>query len=501
MSFVAHPHCPPHALPDLTTYHVTRRRLPADETTPVRLFRQLREYFSPCVLLESNDFEQARQTRSIIGVDPLLELRYDRGELWRTDYAAASERHAPVDRARVLEAFAEEVAAVRYTGAEVDVDGFFGFTGFDAYRFAEPELPAPGQHPDLPDLDYFHFRLLVVVDHFHEHLDVIEFVAEGQPALTDRLVDLLRQAPGEAQGFAAVGDETSDLTDAEYEELVRRGIAHCDRGDTFQVVLSREFRQAFRGDDFEVYRRLRRLNPSPYGFYFDFGRYRMLGASPEALLKVSEGRATMRPIAGTYGLTHDAATDDANAERLLADEKENAEHRMLVDLARNDLSRSCYPVRVDFLRRIERYSHLMHIVSQVSGQLERDRSGYEVYAECFPAGTLSGAPKFKAVELIYRYEGGPRGAYGGGLGWVSPRGGFDHCIVIRSAVVVGNELRFRAGAGIVSASDPASERREVGHKTDAVRRAIVLADRETGDRTRVADASPTATPVTAKPAA
>ena len=457
------------------TLDVRRTRLPADETTPVRVYRQLRAYFSPAVLLESNNFEQARDTHSVIGVDPLVELRMQGGTFSRTYFPAAEHSAAELADDAVFAHFERAVAEVAYTGEVGDIHGFFGFTSFDAYRFAEPEARTTGAHPDLPDLHYFHFRFLLVFDHFHEHIDVYEFVAPGQPSLTDRLLLLLERPLPQAEPFATVGAEHSDLTDAAYEALVTAGKRHCVRGDTFQLVLSRGYEQRYRGDDFNVYRQLRRLNPSPYCFYFDFGPYRMLGASPEALLTVRDGRAVMRPIAGTYPVTGDAATDDASAAALLADRKENAEHRMLVDLARNDLSRSCYPVRVDFLRRIERYSHLMHIVSQVSGEVEGEVSAYRLYAECFPAGTLSGAPKFRAVELISEHEGEPRGAYGGGLGYVSPRGDFDHCIIIRSAVVLDDTIHYRAGAGIVAVSEERTEREEVTHKTNALRRAIELA--------------------------
>ena len=459
------------------TLRVRRTRLPADETTPVRVFRQLRAFFSPAVLLESNNFEQARETHSIIGVDPLIEVRHGGGAFTHTYYPDAAEQTWRPEGRAVLDTFQRCVDAVDYAGDPGAVSGFFGFTSFDAYRFVEPELAHAGQHADLPDLHYFHFRFLLVFDHFHEHIDLVEFVAPGVESMTERLLDLLHLPLSEREGFATVGGETSDLTDAEYEGLVSAGKRHCHRGDTFQIVLSRGYAQRFTGDEFNVYRQLRRLNPSPYGFYFDFGPYRMLGASPEALLTVGGGRATMRPIAGTYGVTGDRATDDANAAALLADPKENAEHRMLVDLARNDLSRSCYPVRVDFLRTVERYSHLMHIVSQVSGDIEGEAHPYRVYADCFPAGTLSGAPKFRAVELIYALEGRARGAYGGGLGYVSPGGAFDHCILIRSAVAVGDTLYFRAGAGVVAVSDETSEREEVVHKTNALRRAIAEAAR------------------------
>ena len=428
----------------MPTYHVHHAELNADETTPVALLRRLRAYFSPAVLLESHNFEQRRDSRSIIGVDALVELRYADGALTRTDYASSTESEQPLERHEVFEAFRREVDAVGYVGDPGPVDGFFGFTSFDAYRFAEPDLADVGAHVFLPDLHYYFFRFLLVFDHFHERIDVREFVPKGEATELPRLLALLHQGPPPEGTFAAVGEEASSMTDEAYEAMVAAGVRHCALGDTFQVVLSRGHEQAYVGDDFVFYRELRRLNPSPYLFYFDFGQYRIIGASPEALLTVRDRRAIVKPIAGTAPRTGDPAADAAAAERLLADPKENAEHRMLVDLARNDLSRSCYPVRVDKLRTIEYYSHLMHIVSEVSGEIEDGRHPYEIYTQVFPAGTLSGAPKFKAVELIYRYEGSARGAYGGGLGYVSPRGAFDHCILIRTAVSYGNTLYFRA---------------------------------------------------------
>lgn len=398
------------------------------------------------------------------------------GQFSESYFPAAQVTHQELAADEVFPAFEQVVAKVTYSEDPGNIDGFFGFTSFDAYRFAEPEVTNVGGQATLPDLHYFFFRFLLVFDHFHEHIDIIEFIPKEQESMTERLLLLFKKPLGPAEQFKCVGSESSTLTNEAYEDLVTKGKEHCDKGDTFQVVLSRGFEQNFEGDDFNVYRQLRRLNPSPYCFYFDFGRYRMLGASPEAFLTVKDRRATMRPIAGTYAVTGDQQVDDESAKSLLADPKENAEHRMLVDLARNDLSRSCYPVQVDQLRKIERYSHLMHIVSQVSGEVEGEISPYSIYAQCFPAGTLSGAPKFKAVELIYQYEKTARGAYGGGLGYVSPRGGFDHCIIIRSAVVIGNTLHFRAGAGIVSASDELSERKEVTHKTNALRKAITLAE-------------------------
>ncbi len=465
----------------MPTFHIHKASLSADETTPVATFRLLRAYFSPAVLLESHNFEQRRDSSSIIGVDPLIELRYADNQLTTTDYTTARETSETLERAEVLPAFRRAVAAVDYVGDPGRIDGFFGFTSFDAYRFVEPELEHAGAHAFLPDLHYFLFRFLLVFNHFHERIEIIEFAPEGEASEIPKLLALWRQGAPPEGDFGVTGTEHSPLDDDAYEAMVAKGMEHCEQGDTFQVVLSRPHLQSFTGDDFVVYRQLRRLNPSPYLFYFDFGQYRIFGASPEALLTVKDGRAVVRPIAGTAPRTGVAAEDAAAAERLLADPKENAEHRMLVDLARNDLSRSCFPVRVDRLRTIEYFSHLMHIVSEVSGEIEGGRHPYDIYTEVFPAGTLSGAPKFKAVELIYRYEGAPRGAYGGGLGYVSPRGGFDHCIIIRSAVSYGNTLHFRAGGGIVAASTPAGERAEVRHKTNALRQAIAQADLHQND--------------------
>ena len=463
-------------------FKIFKAVLPADETTPLALYRHLRAWFSPSVLLESHNFEQRRHSRSVIGIDPLLELRVSemdgRSALIRTDYVEAVESVQHDDTLNFFELIQQELNQLRYDGDPGPIDGLFGFCSFDAYRWVEPELEAAGQHPLLPDLHYFLFRFLIVFDHFHEKIEIREFCPQKEASELPRLLKLLPQPSPPVGDFSISAGEESNISAEEYEALVRKGIDHCLQGDTFQIVLSREFSQNFKGDDLAVYRQLRRLNPSPYMFYFDFGPYRLFGASPESLLKVANGKASMRPIAGTSARTGVETEDRERALALLADPKENAEHRMLVDLARNDLSRGAYPVKVDKLREVEYFSHLMHIVSEVSGEIAPGLHPFELYTRCFPAGTLSGAPKFKAVELIYAYEGGPRGPYGGGLGYISPAGGFDHCIFIRSAVSIGQTLYYRAGAGIVAASDPEKESAEVIHKTNAIRQAIALASEE-----------------------
>ena len=275
--------------------------------------------------------------------------------------------------------------------------------------------------------------------------------------------------------FTAVGDETSNMTDQSYMEMVQKGIAHCHRGDVFQIVLSRRFEQAFKGDEFNVYRALRMINPSPYLFYFDYGDYRLMGSSPESQLIVGNGKATVHPIAGTFKRTGDDAMDRKEAERLLQDPKENAEHVMLVDLARNDLSRVCENVQVSQYRQVKFYSHVIHLVSEVTATAKREANPFSMMANTFPAGTLSGAPKFKAMELIDTYEPTKRSFYGGAIGIVGFNGSFNHAILIRSFLSKNNTLYYQAGAGVVASSVPEKELQEVNNKLGALKKAIQLA--------------------------
>ena len=279
-----------------------------------------------------------------------------------------------------------------------------------------------------------------------------------------------------AASFAAVGNETSPLTDKEYVDMVKEGIGSCERGDVFQVVLSRKFQQKFSGDDFNVYRALRNINPSPYLFYFDYGDYRLFGSSPEAQLKMKNNIAIMHPIAGTFRRTGNDAQDEQLAEKLLKDKKENAEHVMLVDLARNDLSRLCSNVTVSHFCEVQYFSHVIHLVSEVKGTAEKNTNPFDLLAVTFPAGTLSGAPKYKAMQLIDQYENNPRGYYGGCIGFVGFKGDINHAIMIRTFLSKGNHLNYQAGAGIVAASNPTSELQEVNNKLNALTAAIKSAE-------------------------
>ena len=296
------------------------------------------------------------------------------------------------------------------------------------------------------------------------------------PSEIDLLEQLIRHKDVPEYPFSLIGDQGSNMTDDDYREMVRKGIASCKRGDVFQIVLSRRFNQQFNGDEFNVYRALRSINPSPYLFYFDYGDYKIMGSSPESQLLIDKGEAIVHPIAGTFKRTGDETADRREAERLLKDAKENAEHVMLVDLARNDLSRICDNVKVAQYRQVKYYSHVIHLVSEVVATVRDGSNPFELLAKTFPAGTLSGAPKYRAMELIDQYEQTPRSFYGGAIGMVGFDGSFNQAILIRSFLSRNNTLYFQAGAGVVASSNPESELQEVNNKLGALKKAIEYAN-------------------------
>jgi len=353
----------------------------------------------------------------------------------------------------------------------------WGFTSFNAVRYFEdiPVLDEVRPENDAQDLVYILFRYTLEFDHFYNRMTMHEVVAEGEEAQSAKVERLLGKAAANLYDFHPAGEVSSPLSDEQHKENIRRGIAHCMRGDVFQVVLSRRFVQRYEGDDFQLYRALRSINPSPYLFYMDFGGYRILGSSPETHCRIQDGRAFIDPIAGTTRRTGDDAADARGAEFLRNDPKENAEHVMLVDLARNDLSRNCHGVRVDFYKELQYYSHVIHLVSRVSGELDAGADPVKSFIDTFPAGTLSGAPKVRAMQIISELEPHNRGAYGGCVGSISFDGSLNQAITIRSFVSRGGELWFQAGGGIVAASDPDYELQEVNNKLGALRKAIALA--------------------------
>ncbi|MFT7281570.1 MAG: anthranilate synthase component 1, partial [Cyclobacteriaceae bacterium] len=330
---------------------------------------------------------------------------------------------------------------------------------------------------DIPDIRYSLYQYVIAFDHFRNQCHVIEtYIDQPDEENFTQIVDSLNRQSTPHFAFEKTGETTSDFEDDSFLDVIKKGIYHCDIGDVFQVVISRKFQTGFKGDEFQVYRALRSINPSPYLFYFDFGSYKIFGSSPEAQIVVNKEDAVIYPIAGTFKRTGDDAADAELARKLLKDEKENAEHIMLVDLARNDLSKYADQVTVETYKEVQYYSHVIHLVSKVTGKLRENVDMLDIVASTFPAGTLSGAPKIKAMELIAQYEHTGRGFYGGAIGFMDFSGSFNHAIAIRTFLSKGNKLFFRAGAGVVAKSDPASELQEVYNKLAALETAMKQAE-------------------------
>ena len=457
-------------------YTLVSRPLPGDLHTPVSAYLRLRDASTRSILMESSDYHTGRDSRSFIALEPIAEVGIAHGTGF-CHFPDGSSSGRAISRDFTADALIRSfMDAFSFDRQDVSL---WGFTSFNAVRYFE-DIPVKDEtraENDAPDLLYILFRFTLEFDHFRNRLTLHELVPEGAGVESARIERLLGRAAANLYDFRAVGAVSSPLTDEQHRENIRRGIAHCRRGDVFQVVLSRRFVQHYEGDDFQLYRALRSINPSPYLFYMDFGGYRILGSSPETHCRVEGGRAFIDPIAGTTRRTGDDAADARGAEFLRNDPKENAEHVMLVDLARNDLSRNCHGVQVDFYKELQYYSHVIHLVSRVSGTLDEGTDPVRSFIDTFPAGTLSGAPKVRAMQIISELEPHNRGAYGGCVGSLSFDGSLNQAITIRSFVSRGGELWFQAGGGIVAASDPEYELQEVNNKLGALRKAIELAAR------------------------
>jgi len=455
-------------------YNIVSRELPGDLHTPVSAYLRLRDASPRSILMESSDFHTGRDSRSFIALEPLAEVGVAHGIGFQT-LPDGSRVEKSVSKDYSVDKLVNEfMGAFQFNNKNVSI---WGFTTFNATRYFEniPVKDETRAENDAPDLLYILFRFTLEFDHFRNALTLHELVPEGAEPESARVERLLGRAGVNLYDFRPVGEVSSTLTDEQHRENVRRGVAHCRRGDVFQVVLSRRFIQRYEGDDFQLYRALRSINPSPYLFYMDFGGYRILGSSPETHCRIADGRACIDPIAGTTRRTGDDAADARGAEFLRNDPKENAEHVMLVDLARNDLSRNCHGVKVDFYKELQYYSHVIHLVSRVGGMLDEGADPVRAFIDTFPAGTLSGAPKVRAMQIISELEPHNRGAYGGCVGSISFDGSLNQAITIRSFVSRAGELWFQAGSGIVAKSDAEYELQEVNHKLGALRKAIELA--------------------------
>lgn len=456
-------------------YNTTSRTILGDLCTPVGVYMRLRDTCPQSALMESSDYHDSGNSRSFIAIRPMASVAISHGKAVLAYPDGIHEEKALSDGYGAAEAIREFIDHFDVQGGNADVCGLYGYTSFNAVRYTEgidikdEEL----QRNDAPDILYIMYRDVVVFDHFNNRLTI---VTVGNADDIGELARLMNKDCAHDYGFRAIGEATSPLTDDEHKANIRRGIAHCLRGDVFQIVLSRRFVQQYEGDDFKLYRTLRSVNPSPYLFYFDFGGYRIFGSSPETHCRIVGAKAYIDPIAGTTKRTGDAEADRRGAEYLRNDPKENAEHVMLVDLARNDLSRNCHGVKVEFYKDLQYYSHVIHLVSRVSGTLDDGADPIKAFFDTFPAGTLSGAPKVRAMQLISRYEPHNRGAYGGCIGFIGLNGDLNQAITIRTFVARNGELWFQAGGGIVAKSDEEYELQEVNNKLGALRRAITMAE-------------------------
>lgn len=457
------------------TYTTASRTVLADLYTPVGVYMRLRDLYPQSALMESSDYHDSNNSHSFIGICPIASIAISHGEAVCSYPDGSRTVRAVSDSYRVDMAINDFLAHFDVTGDDAGVCGLYGYTSFNAVRYFEHigVKDATAEKNDAPDMLYILYRDIIMFDHFNNRLTVVTL---GDADEIDRVLKAMNKDNIRSYGFHPVGGTTSPLTDEEHKANIRRGISHCLRGDVFQIVLSRRFVQRYEGDDFKLYRALRSINPSPYLFYFDFGGFRIFGSSPETHCRIEGRRAYIDPIAGTTRRTGDAETDRRNAEYLRNDPKENAEHVMLVDLARNDLSRNCHGVKVDFYKDMQYYSHVIHLVSRVSGELDDAADPVKAFIDTFPAGTLSGAPKVRAMQLISEYEPHCRGAYGGCIGFIGLNGSLNQAITIRTFVSRNGELWFQAGGGIVAKSDEEYELQEVNNKLGALRKAIMMAE-------------------------
>lgn len=465
--------------------YVHTKKILADMQTPVGIYLKIRDLYTNSVLMESSDYHGTENSFSYIGFAPiggisvnrfLIKEEYPDGKMIETQ---VTEKMTVANR---FDVFLKSFELLRQPAEKGLINGLLGYTSYESVQYFEDvKLHARETVPgSMPGLHYVLFKYIIAINHFNNELTIIENLKDGEISEIGAIEKILLNNNIATYNFQPVGEEKCDISDEDFRKMVTRGKQECYKGNVFQIVLSRRFYQQFKGDDFMLYRTLRSVNPSPYLFYFNFGDFRIFGSSPEAHLVVDGKRqkAYIKPIAGTFRRSGDDEKDLELAEKLSKDKKENAEHVMLVDLARNDLSRNTENVEVEVFREVQYYSHVLHLVSSVSGKLRPDTKVIKLFADTFPAGTLSGAPKIRAMQLIDAIEPHDRGPYGGCLGYIGFDGSFNQAITIRSFVSKQNTLYYQAGAGVVAKSDEESELQEVNNKLAALKRAIQLAKSE-----------------------
>jgi anthranilate synthase component I len=460
-------------------YSSSKREL-ADTVTPVLLYRKLRDHFDESMLLESTDFRSVENCNSYIGLGALASILIKNGRLTMQFPGLPSIEKECNDRHQVaayMQEFMDHFTVISDGGYKL-TNGIFGHFNFESVQYFDShDYDRTKDTVGIPDARFVLYQFILAIDHFKDEIYILENHLHPDNREIQKLEELLAKITlAENRPFQRIGPETSTLDDEGFKSLVSKGIYHCKIGDVFQVVFARRFRQGFSGDDFNVYRALRSVNPSPYLFYFDTGSYRIFGSSPESQLVIQKGIASVNPIAGTYRRTGNDRQDQLKAKELIKDPKENAEHIMLVDLARNDLGIHSDKVEVKILKDIQYFSHVIHLVSTVEGVLTKGYNMFRVFGDTFPAGTLSGAPKYKAIELIKSYEPEYRNYYGGSIGFAGFDGSLVHAITIRSFLSKDHTLHYQAGAGIVASSIEESELQEVNNKLGALRLAMGRAE-------------------------
>jgi anthranilate synthase component 1 len=460
--------------------YTSYKRLLADTTTPVSIYLRLRDVFPNSILLESSDYHSRENSLSYVCCDPIagIVLNGDKLETYFPDGIREQYPLGDLDLKKHVSDFRKKFESTSDNDFKFISNGLFGYFAYETIEhFEDIRLQSkPAEGRDIPLMQYHVYRYIIVIDHFKNELYLLEHrMDKNAPDGLEKIQYLIQNKNFPEYKFSLNGEEKSNFTDEQFIELVENVKKHVYRGDVFQIVPSRAFSKPFLGDEFNVYRSLRSINPSPYLFYFDYGDFKLFGSSPEAQLTIKNNQATIYPIAGTFKRTGNDLLDAELAENLKKDVKENAEHVMLVDLARNDLSRHCDKVEVKSFKEIQYYSHLIHMVSKVTGQLQVSVDPFDVVGDTYPAGTLSGAPKYMAMQLIDRFEKQKRGFYSGAIGYMGFNGDFNHAIMIRSFMSQNNVLHYQAGAGIVADSDPQSELNEVNNKIMALRKALEMA--------------------------
>lgn len=463
------------------TLNTSFKKILADIYAPVGIYLRLRDKFRDTILLESTDFHVSENSFSIIGINAIAGIEINSKlymEFKLPNQPAQKETLSSKFRlADAMQHFMDKFEVKEYAPAPVNIaQGLFGYTAYDAIPFFENiQFDETKSGNEIPLVRYRLYQYVIVINHFKDEMYICENHFDGLESKIADVENIIRSKDVPLFPFSIKANETSNISEDEYKNMVQKGIDSCKRGDVFQVVLSRKFEQQFTGDEFNVYRALRSINPSPYLFYFDYGDYKLMGSSPESQLIIEKGKAIVHPIAGTFKRSGDDETDKLSAIALENDLKENAEHVMLVDLARNDLSRVCNQVEVSQFKKVQYYSHVIHLVSEVVGKVGEEKNPFTILGSTFPAGTLSGAPKYKAMQLIDKYETTARGFYGGAIGFIGFNGDCNHAIMIRTFLSKNNTLHYQAGAGVVVASKPASELQEVNNKLGALKKAIEMA--------------------------